>query len=80
VAPYIAAAVAAEFATPTAGAVTVTIIAVTGSTTEAVARVIAANAKTRATGPITAVAGKCAGGKTKTSESKENYKNKCSAA
>jgi hypothetical protein len=54
------------------------VIAVTGSTTEAA--VIAANTNTCATGPITAVAGKGAGGKTETSESKKNCENNCSAA
>jgi hypothetical protein len=55
-------------------------MAVTGSTTAAAAKVIAANTRTCVTGAITAVAGKCAGRKTETSESQANCKNNCSAA
>jgi uncharacterized low-complexity protein len=75
VAPRIAAAVPAESATPTAGAVTVTTIAVTGSTTEAAAEVIITKTITSATATKTAAAGECAGGKPRTSESKDNSKN-----
>jgi hypothetical protein len=69
VAPHIAAPVPTESATQTAGAVTVTAIAVTGSTAEAAAKVIAAKTNTSAT------VGKCAGGKPGTSENKHNCKN-----
>src|SRR5258705_13000102 len=71
VAPHIAACVPAESATPTAGAVTVTTIAVTGSSTEAAAKVNATKTITSATATITAP-GECAGG---TSENKSNSKN-----
>jgi hypothetical protein len=67
-APHIATPVPAESATQTAGAITVTAIAVTGSTTEATAKVIAAKA-------ITSATGKCAGGKPGTSDNKDNCKN-----
>jgi hypothetical protein len=46
-------------------------MAVTGSTTEAAAKVIAAKTVTT----ITGAAGKCAGGKPGTSEKKDNCKN-----
>jgi hypothetical protein len=69
VAPHVGAPVPAESATQTARAGTMTAIAVTGSTTEAAAKVIAA--KTIAT----AAAGRCAGRKSGTSENKDNSKN-----
>jgi hypothetical protein len=47
-------------------------MAVTGSTTEAAAKVIAAKTVTTT---ITGAAGKCAGGKPGTSEKKDNCKN-----
>src|SRR5882724_4759409 len=72
VAPHIAACVPAESATPTAGAVTVTTIAVTGSSTEAAAKVIATKTITSATATIPAAAGERAGG---TSEIKNDSKN-----
>jgi hypothetical protein len=59
VAPHIAVAAAEEFATQTADAVTVTVIAGIRSATEAAAKVIAARTGSSA---IIAVAGKCAGG------------------
>ena len=59
-------------ATQTAGAVAITAMAVTGSTTEAAAKVIAAKTVTTT---ITGAAGKCAGGKPGTSENKDNCKN-----
>ena len=65
----------AESATQTVGAATVTAIAVTGNITEAAetsAEMIVAKA--------IAAAGKGAGGKPGTSESKENRKNKCGVA
>jgi len=74
-APNIGAPGPAKSATQTAGAVTVTAIAVTGKITEAAeisAEMIVAKA-------IAAV-GKCAGRKPGTSESKENRKNKCGVA
>jgi hypothetical protein len=80
VAPHIAAEVPVGFAAQTAGAVAVTAIAVTGSTTEAAAKVIAAETNSSATGAITAVAGKCAGGMTGASEHNENCKNNCGVA
>jgi len=78
VAPHIAAPVPAESATETAGAGTVTAIAVIGSTTEAAAKVIAAKTITSAT--VTAAAGECAGGKPGTSENKDDCKNKFGVA
>src|ERR1700722_2372041 len=70
-APHIATAVPAKSATRTAGAVTVTVIAVTGSMTEVAAKVIAAKNITFAT----AAARECVGGKPGTSENKDNCKN-----
>jgi hypothetical protein len=75
VAPHIAACVPAESATQNAGTVTVTAIAVTGSTTEAAAEVIVTKTITSATATKTAAAGECAGGKPRTSENKDNSKN-----
>jgi hypothetical protein len=75
VAPHIAACVPAESATQTAGVFTVTTIAVTGSTTEAAAEVIATKTITSATATITAASGECAVGKPRTSENKNNSKN-----
>jgi hypothetical protein len=69
-APHIATALPAKSATQTAGGVTVTAIAVTGSTTEVVAKVIAAKNITFAT----AAARECVGGKPGTSENKDNCK------
>ena len=59
-APHIAAPVPTGSATQTAGAVAITAMAVTGSTTEAAAKVIAAKTVTTT---ITGAAGKCARGK-----------------
>jgi hypothetical protein len=69
--------VPAETVTQTAGAVTVTAIAVTGSTAEAAAEVI--SAKTIIS-TISAAAGECAGGKPGTSKNKDNSKNNYGAA
>jgi hypothetical protein len=77
-APNITAPVSAESATRTAGVVTVTAVAFTGSNSVAVAKVIAAKNFTFAT--ATATAGKCAGGKPGASENKDNCKNNYGAA
>jgi hypothetical protein len=71
VAPYVVVPVP-ESATYTAGAVTVTAMAVFGRTNEAGAKVIAAKTITT----ITGAAGKCAGGNPGTSENKDNCKNR----
>jgi hypothetical protein len=73
--PHIAAPVPLGSATQTAGAVTVTSIAVTRSPTEAAANVIVRRTIASATATMSAASGKCAGGKPGTSESKENCKN-----
>jgi hypothetical protein len=60
----------------TAGAVTVTAIAVfSGSTTEAAAKMIARKAFTAASATIPAAVGECGVGQPGTSESKDNCKN-----
>src|SRR5258708_7469898 len=63
VAPHIAVPIPAQFAMHTASAVTITARAVTGNTTEAAAKVIAAQAIASATAIMAAASGKCAGGK-----------------
>jgi len=69
VAPHIAAAIPEKSATQTAGVVTVTAMAVTGSTTERPSKVTAAKNITPTTGTITTAARKCGA-----SDSKNNCK------
>jgi hypothetical protein len=68
--PYVTGPVIGETATQTSGVAFVIAMATTEFTTEAAAKVIVAKAVTFATSTITAVAGKCAGGKPGNSESK----------
>ena len=77
-APHIAAPVPTESTTQTAGAVTVTAIAVMGSITEAAAKVIVAKMVTTPT--MAVAASKRAGGNPGTSENKENCNNNCGGA